>query len=168
MWNTPTTCKSEKINISLNGKVISQSESYEYLSVTIDTCLIKTYKRAISKTRLLARIRHKISPCAAEMIYKVIILPQILYYSYIMFGMSNTKKLQFERIRKRVSTIINGKSQRVSLPTVSHGRNRKYIIDVFKCQNRLAIRILNQCFKKISIKKILVKITIVSASKGSH
>ena len=31
--------KAEKINICLNGRVIRQSESYEYLGVTIDKCL---------------------------------------------------------------------------------------------------------------------------------
>ena len=98
----------------------------------------------------------QLSPCVAETIYKVMILSQILYCSYIMFGMSNTRKLQFERIRKRVSTIINGKSQRVS-----HGRNRKCIIDIFKCQNGLALRISNEHSKKVSVKKILVKITVV-------
>ena len=140
--------KAEEINISVNGKVISQSESYEYLGVTIDKCLTmnehleKIYKKAMSRTKLLARIRHNISPCVAETIYKVMILPQMLYCSNIMLRMSNTQKLQFERIRKRVSTIVNGKSQRVNLLTVSHIRNRKCVIEVFKCKNGLAPRIL--------------------------
>ena len=151
--------KAEEINIYVNGKVISQSESYEYLGVTIDKCLTmnehleKIYKKAMSRTKLLARIRHNISPCVAETIHKVMIFQQMLYCNKSMLGMSNTQKLQFERIRKRVSTIINGKSQRVNLPTVSHVRNRKCVIEVFKCKNRLAPRIFNEYFKIIQHQK---------------
>ena len=63
--------KAKKINISLNGKMISQSESYEYLGATIDKCLTmnehldKTYKKVMSRTRLLPRIRH-ISPMCSR------------------------------------------------------------------------------------------------------
>ena len=116
--------KSEKVSISLNGKRISVSERYEYLGVTMDKNLTmkahleKTYKKVLSRTKLLARIRHNISPWVAETIYKVMILPQMLYCSNIMLGMSNTHKLQFERIRIRVLAIINGKSQRVSDITI--------------------------------------------------
>ena len=84
--------KAEKINMSLTGKVISQSESYEYLSITINKCLTmnghlaKTHKKAMSRTKLLAHKRHNASPCIAETIYKVMILPQMLYCSNIMLG----------------------------------------------------------------------------------
>ena len=147
--------KSEKVSISLNEKMISESEMYEYLGVTMDKNLTmkahleKTYKKVLSRTKLLARIRHNISPWVAETIYKVMILPQMLYCSNIMLGMSNTHKLQFERIRIRVLAIINGKSQRVILPTVNHARNKRCLVEVFKCQNGLAPRLFKDYFKKI-------------------
>ena len=71
--------KSEKVSISLNGKMISVSEMYEYLGVTMDKNLTmkahleKTYKKVLSRTKLLARIRHNTSPWVAETIYKVMI-----------------------------------------------------------------------------------------------
>ena len=84
--------KSEKVSISLNEKMISVSEMYEYLGVTMDKNRImkahleKTYKKVLSRTKLLARIRHNISPSVAETTYKVMILPHILYCSNIMLG----------------------------------------------------------------------------------
>ena len=147
--------KSEKVSISLNEKMISESEMYEYLGVTMDKNLTmkahleKTYKKVLSRTKLLGRIRHNISPWVAETIYKVMILPQMLYCSNVMLGMSNRHKLQFERIRIRVLAIINGNSQRVILPTVNHARNRRCLVEVFKCQNGLAPRLFKDYFKKI-------------------
>ena len=79
-------------------------EFYKYLGITIDKSLIikelleETFKNTLSRTNLLARIQHNISPCVAETIYKVMILPQMLYCSNILLGMSNTQKSQCERI----------------------------------------------------------------------
>ena len=101
----PNLAKSEKVSISLNGKMISVSEMYEYLGVTMDKNLTvkahleKTNKKVLSRTKLLARIRHNISPWVAETIYKVMILPQMLYCSNTMLGILNTHKLKFERVR---------------------------------------------------------------------
>ena len=128
---------------------------YEYLGVTMDKNLTmkvhleKTYKKVLSRTKLLARIRHNISPWVAETIYKVMILPQMLYCSNIMLGMSNTHKMQFERIRIRVLGLINGQSQRVILPTVNHARNKRCLIEVFKCKNGLGPRLFEDYFTKI-------------------
>ena len=66
-----------------------------------------------------------------------------------MLSISNTQKSQFERIRIRVLAIIIGKSQRVLLPTVNHTRNKRCLVDVIKCQNGQATRLLKNCFKKI-------------------
>ena len=146
---------SEKVSISLNGKMINESELYEYLGVTMDKNLTmkvhleKSYKRVMSRTKLLARIRNNISPWVAETIYKVMILPQMLYCSNIMLGLSNTHISQFERIRSRALAIINGRSQRVKLPTVNHAINKRCLVEVFKCQNGLAPPLFKNYFKKI-------------------
>ena len=151
--------KSEKISILLKEETISESEMYEYLGVTMDKNLTmkvhleKTYKKVLSRTKLLARIRHNISPWVAETIYKVMILPQMLYCSNIMLGMSNTHKIQFERIRIRVLGLINGQSQRVILPTVNHARNKRCLIEVFKCKNGLGPRLFEDYFTKIKHQK---------------
>ena len=146
---------SEKVSISLNGKMINESELYEYLGVTMDKNLTmkvhleKNYKKVMSRTKLLARIRNNISPWVAETIYKVMILPQMLYCSNIMLGLSNTHISQFERIRSRALAIINGRSQRVKLPTVNHAINKRCLVEVFKCQNGLAPPLFKNYFKKI-------------------
>jgi len=69
-----------------------------------------------------------------------------------MLGMSNTPKLQFERIRKRVSTIINGKSQSKSI-NCEPSKKWKCVIEVFKRQNGLAARIFNEYFKILQHQK---------------
>ena len=63
--------------------------------------------------------------------------------------MSNTHKMQFERIRIRVLGLINGQSQRVILPTVNHARNKRCLIEVFKCKNGLGPRLFEDYFTKI-------------------
>ena len=62
--------KSEKVSVSLNDDLISESDSYEYLGVTMDRSLtmkehlsrVKTYKEVLSRTKLLAHIRHNVRP----------------------------------------------------------------------------------------------------------
>ena len=118
-------------------------------NLTMKVHLEKNYKKVMSRTKLLARIRNNISPWVAETIYKVMILPQMLYCSNIMLGLSNTHISQFERIRSRALAIINGRSQRVKLPTVNHAINKRCLVEVFKCQNGLAPPLFKNYFKKI-------------------
>lgn len=75
--------------------MISESDSHTYLGVTMDKNLTmkehlaKTYKKVLSRKELLARIRHHVRPWAAETMYKVMMLPLMLYCSNIMLGISN-------------------------------------------------------------------------------
>ena len=52
----------------------------------------KTNKKASSRVKLLSWIRHNINPYSAETIYKVMILPIMLYCSNIFVGMPASKK----------------------------------------------------------------------------
>ena len=65
---------------------------YKYLGVIVDRNLShkvnleKTYKKAMSRTKLLTRIRQNLTPYAAESIYEVMIRPIFLYCNNLMLG----------------------------------------------------------------------------------
>ena len=137
-------------------------------NLTIKDHLAKTYKKVLSRTRLLAFIRHYISPWVAEMIYKVRILPSMLYCSNIMLGISNTHKSKFERIRSRVLAFINGNRQRVKLLTVSHARNKKCLFKMLNAKLDLHWDCSKDMSRKFNIKKRRVEAISTVASKSWH
>ena len=69
----------------------------------------KTIKKATSRVKLLSRIRHNISPYTAETIYKVTILPILLYCNNVFLHMAPSKKMVYENIQRRALKVINGK-----------------------------------------------------------
>ena len=89
--------KVENINIHINGSAVNYTDTYEYLGVIIDKTLSfavnseRLYKRVSSRIKLLKRIRNDLTPHAAEQIYKMMILPLILYCSNIHLGRPTTK-----------------------------------------------------------------------------
>ena len=107
-------------------------------SLTYTEHIEKTLKKASSRVKLLSRIRPNLTPYAAETIYRVMILPLLIYCSNIFIDMSPSKKQQFENIQMRSLKIINGRRNSVKLPSVNHIRNRMCAIEVFKCLNGLA------------------------------
>ena len=101
------------LNVIINGTTLTETTSYKYLGVKMDNNLnftehlADTYKKASTRVKLLVRIRHNISPEAAEMIYKTMILPIVLYCSNITLGASTTHQTQMENIQCRATRIIN-------------------------------------------------------------
>ena len=99
----------------MNGENITESKSYEYLRLTLDKKLKfidhleTTFKKISARIKLLSRERQNISPYTAETIYKVMILPVILYCSNVFVGMPQSKKQRFEEFQDRAMYIINGK-----------------------------------------------------------
>lgn len=102
--------RSENFLIKMNGAQITESHSYEYLGVIMDKNLNylehldKIQKKAASRVRLLSRIRHNIGPYTAETIYKMMILPVMLYCSNV--DLPNCHKLKFEDIQNRAMQIV--------------------------------------------------------------
>ncbi len=68
------TSKSRPMEIKVGGTKVVQSQVYEYLGVTMDEI-----KKATSRVKLLYCIRQNLSPSTAEIIYKMMILPIMLY-----------------------------------------------------------------------------------------
>ena len=150
------TSKSKPLEVKVGGINIIQSQVYEYLGVRMDmnlNCndqLEKTIKKAASRVKLLYRIRQNISPSTAETIYKMMILPLMLYCSSIYLKLSTTNQEKFERIQIRASKVINSQRSSVRLPSVNEIRNRSCVLEVFKCLNGLARKAFQDYFKRVS------------------
>ena len=101
------TSKSAAFEVKLNGLKIAESAAYKYLGVVMDKSLTyaehikKTLKKASSRVKLLSRIRPNLTPHAAEIIYRVMILPLLIYCNNIFVEMSPSKKQRFESIQIR-------------------------------------------------------------------
>ena len=82
----------------MNEQSISELQNYEYLDVILDKNLNfdehleKTFKKVSSRIKLLSRVRQNINPHTAETMYKVMILPVMLYCCNIFVGMTHSKK----------------------------------------------------------------------------
>ena len=147
--------KTDTIEINMTGQKIVESDRYKYLGIILDKNLNllsqfdKMYKKVSSRIKLLARVRINISPTTAETIYKVMILPMFLYCSNISIGISDSHKSKLEKLQNRATRIINGHNGKISLPSINHVRNKRCAIEVFKCLNGLAPRMLEKHFKRL-------------------
>ena len=76
---------------------------------------------------------------SAETIYKVMILPIMLYCINIFVGMPASEKQKIENIQERALSIINGKRKHyIQLPSVNDIRIKSCTIEVFKMFKRLS------------------------------
>ena len=134
-------------------------KNYEYLGVALDKNLNfnehleKTIKMISSRIKLLSRVRQNISPYTAETIYKVMILPVMLYCSNVFVGMTQSKKQRFETFQDRAMRIINGnRKSDVKLPRINHLRNRLCALEVFECLNGIVPKAFENYFTRNSHK----------------
>ena len=109
----------------------------------------KGLERANSRVKLLSHIGQDLIPHAAETIYKVMILPLLLYCNNIFIDMSSNKKQQFEKIQMRCLKIINGKRNSVELSSINHTRIRMCAIEVLKCLNGISPPYHGKYFKRV-------------------
>ena len=113
------------MEIKMNGVDVTESTFYESLGVIMDKSLTltghlnKVIKKASSRTDLLNRIRHNVNPYTAKTIYKVMILPVMLYCGNAFINIADSRKQQFENIQMRALRIVNRRSNSVQLPTCS-------------------------------------------------
>ena len=92
------TSQSKPMEVKINQTKITESDVYEYLGVKMDKNLTftdhleMTAKKATSRVKLLSCIRHNISAYTAETIYKVTILPILLYCNNVFLHMAPSRK----------------------------------------------------------------------------
>ena len=149
------TSKSKPMEIKINNTKITESKEYEYLGVKMDKNLTfsdhfeKTIKKATSRVKLLSRIRHNISPYTAETIYKVTILPILLYCNNVFLHMAPSKKMVYENIQRRALKVINGNRDSVQLEKVSSIRNKMCALEVFKSLNSVLPHAFRNYFTRV-------------------
>ena len=150
------TSRSKPMKVKINQTKITESDVYKYLEVKMDKNLTfsdhleKTAKKATSRVKLLSRIQHNISPYTAEIIYKVTILPILLYCNNVFLHMAPSKKALFENIQKRALKVINGYRHSVKLEKVSSIRNKMCALEVFKCLNGVSPHAFHNYFTRIN------------------
>ena len=150
------TSRSKPMKVKINQTKITESDVYEYLGVKMDKNLTfsdhleKTAKKATSRVKLLSRIRHNISPYTAEIIYKVTILPILLYCNNVFLHMAPSKKALFENIQKRALKVINGYRHNVKMEKVSSIRNKMCALEVFKSLNGVSSHAFQNYFTRIN------------------
>ena len=136
----------------MNGYTIPNGEKYEDIGKVMDKklCLTENFQKMFSGVKLLSLIRHNINPCSAETIYKVMILPIMLYCSNIFVSMLAPKNKKLDNIQERALKIINGQRKiYIQLPSVNHSRNKRCTIEVIKCLSGLAPTAFEDYFKWI-------------------
>ena len=127
------TSKSTAFEVKLNGLKIAESAAYKYLGVMMDKSLTyaehfeKTLKKASSRVKLLSRIRPNLMPHAAESIYRVMILPLLIYCNNIFRELSPSKKERFKRIQIRSLQIMNGRRNSVKLATINKQHQKQNV-----------------------------------------
>ena len=144
------------LEIKINQTKITESDVYEYLGVKMDKNLTfsdhleKTINKATSRIKLLSRIRHNISPYTAETIYKVTILPILLYCNNVFLHMAPSKEALFENIQKRALKVINSNRHSVKLEKVSSIRNKMRALEVFKTLNGVSPDAFQNYFTRVN------------------
>ena len=119
-------------------------------NLTFSDHLEKTIKKTTSRIKLLSRIRHNISPYTAETIYKVTILPILLYCNSVFLHMPPSKKALFENIQKRALKVINDNRHSVKLEKVSSIRNKMCALEVFKTLNGVSPHAFQNYFARVN------------------
>ena len=119
-------------------------------NLTFSDHLEKTIKNASSRIKLLSRIRQDMSPYTAETIYKVTILPILLYCNNVFLHMTPSKKALFEKIQKRALKVINGNRHSVQMEKVSSIRNKMCALEVFKTLNGVSPHAFQNYFTRVN------------------
>ena len=103
LWDTLKTSSVSALVVKLQGMKLTVSTFYNYLGVIMDKSLSykehigKVLKKSNSRVKLLSHTRQDLTPHVAETIYKVMILPLLLYCSNVFIDVSPNKKQQSEK-----------------------------------------------------------------------
>ena len=146
--------RNNTVTITMNGEKICETESYKHLGVTLDKNLNlqshvhNIHKKVASRIKLLGRIRIDITPVVAETIYKVMILPILLYCSNINISIPDSQNLKIEKLQHRALKIINGRHGRITFPAIKAIKDKRCAIEVLKCVHGLAPNLFENYFCK--------------------
>ena len=133
-----STKKKDPVELSISGTIINNTESYKYLGVTLDTRLSMslhidcTFKKVSSRIKLLRKVRHHLSPHVAEIVFKSMILPLMLYCSNTF--LLNTVN-RYQLLQDRAFKIVFEFSHLDNWRSIKNEMKRRCIIEIFKILN---------------------------------
>ena len=143
------------LDVHLNYDKIKCVQKYEYLGVIVDKNLSYkvnleiTYKKAMSRTKLLTRIRQNLTPYAAESIYKVMIRPLFLYCNSLMLG-SKSFLHKSQAIQDRAYKIVFNQNRSNKWNSIQSLSNKLTALEVFDCLNENSPDLFHGWFHKMN------------------
>ena len=146
----------ESVLININDQPVNQTNSYEYLGVTLDNKLLlreyvdNIYKRMSNRVKQLSQIRNQISPSTANSIYKMMILPIMFYCNPVCASLPRSVNERFDKLHDRAKNIIHGNCVTNQWDDITTLRKRKISIDVFKSLNSITPPAFRQFYNKLS------------------
>ena len=127
------------LEITYQYNLINFVTEYVYLGNLVDNHLSlssnfkRVYRKAYGRLRLLALVRRNLTMNAAELLYKMTILPILTYSLTVKTSFNKTQLLQFTSIERRASSIIGKPIDRIS-KTIEHNISTmvsKYVCNEF-------------------------------------
>jgi len=130
--------KKKTIQLKLNEEPINHTESYCYLgnhldpSLTLNENFERSYKKANGRLNLLQKMRQYLNTDAAFKIFEMVIVPLLLYSTFIQLQLTNTQQKKFDSIERKAKKVIGGNKNIAGLES---RRMKKACKMVRKCLN---------------------------------
>ena len=128
--------KKKTIQLQINEEKINHTESYCYLGNELDLTLNrnnkKSYKKVSGRLNLLRKMRPYLNIDAAHKIYEMVIVPIILYSTFLHAQPTSTQQRKLSSLEKRAKAMIGGNRKLRSI----EGRKKMRISKLVKrCLN---------------------------------
>ena len=125
--------KKNTIQLQINERPINHTESYCYLGNQLDPTLNlnnnfeKAYKRASGRVNLLRKMRPYLNTDAAYKIYEMVIVPILLYSTFLHIQTTATQQRKLSSLERRAKDIIGGNRKVCSIETRKKTRISKMV-----------------------------------------
>lgn len=136
LFGTAKRIGKKSLQVKMNHKDINHTESYCYLgndldpSLTLNDNFNKAYKKAGGRLSLLSKMRPYLNVEAAYRIFEMVIVPVLLYSTFIHLKITSTQQQKFKSIERRAKTIIGGEKK---ICEVERRKKKKACKVVRKC-----------------------------------
>jgi len=139
------------LNVMYNLQTVNNTNSYTYLghqldsSLNLNTDFDTTYKRSISRLRLLSKLRSYLNQEAAMKIFISTILPILTYSLAVKLYLTRTQSMKLLSLENRATKIIGKK-----VKSIENIMKRQTVSFVWKCINNESCSNFNNYFEKIN------------------
>ena len=154
--------KERQLNIKVGETSINCTTQYKYLgvtldpSLTLDTHLDITCKKAAGRVNLLRRIRSSIDTSTAIVIYNAMIMPLFTYCGSIGLGWPESKLKRLHSVEKRSMNIIKSKyppNADLRVPNIGNQMKKSVCKFVFDCLQKNVCEPFKEYFERAKHEK---------------